>query len=268
MLNHTLYQIEEFSDIWADACLRDSEGRLMFLSVYGRDGVLMQMLAAFELGASQRGVNQIHLVGKEITIDEATGDVTIAVAGLADGKQRITLTPAAGDGRSGAPLRLIFWIEAEAFRWDDALIYMVMTDRFVDGDPGNNPGATPGADPRGDWQGGDLAGLRAAIADGTLDQLGVRAIWLTPFQTGPSEAFLASDGQHKVTGYHGYWPAGPRALDPHLGTEDDLRTLMRSAHRQGLRVLFDVVPNHVHAESPYATKSGWTTGKPAASAAR
>lgn len=50
MLNHTLYQIEEFSDIWADACLRDSEGRLMFLSVYGRDGVLMQMLAAFELG--------------------------------------------------------------------------------------------------------------------------------------------------------------------------------------------------------------------------
>ena len=54
MLNHTLYQIEEFSDIWADACLRDSEGRLMFLSVYGRDGVLMQMLAAFELGASQR----------------------------------------------------------------------------------------------------------------------------------------------------------------------------------------------------------------------
>ena len=65
MLNHTLYQIEEFSDIWADACLRDSEGRLMFLSVYGRDGVLMQMLAAFELGASQRGVNQIHLVGKD-----------------------------------------------------------------------------------------------------------------------------------------------------------------------------------------------------------
>ncbi len=65
MLNHTLYQIEEFSDIWADACLRDSEGRLMFLSVYGRDGVLMQMLAAFELGASQRGVNQIHLVGTD-----------------------------------------------------------------------------------------------------------------------------------------------------------------------------------------------------------
>ena len=57
MLNHTLYQIEEVSDIWADGGLRDSEGRLMFLSVYGRDGVLMQMLAAFELGAAQRGVD-------------------------------------------------------------------------------------------------------------------------------------------------------------------------------------------------------------------
>lgn len=60
-----LYRIEEFPDIWADACLRDSEGRLMFLSVYGRDGVLMQMLAAFELGASERGVSIIHLIDSD-----------------------------------------------------------------------------------------------------------------------------------------------------------------------------------------------------------
>ena len=197
---------------------------------------------------------QRALVGKEITIDEATGDVTIAVAGLADGKQRITLTPAAGDGRSGAPLRLIFWIEAEAFRWDDALIYMVMTDRFVDGEPGNNPGATPGADPRGDWHGGDLAGLRAAIADGTLDQLGVRAIWLTPFQTGPSEAFLASDGQHKVTGYHGYWPIRAREVEPRLGGAEALKAMVREAHAHGIRVLQDYVVNHVHEQHEYFTE--------------
>lgn len=60
-----MFRIEEFPETWADACLRDSEGRLMFLSVYGRDGSLMQMLAAFELGQSERGVDRIYLVDQE-----------------------------------------------------------------------------------------------------------------------------------------------------------------------------------------------------------
>ena len=59
-----LYTIEEFPDIYCDACLRDSEGKLMFLSVYGRDGVLMQMLSALELGAPT-GVTAMHLVNPE-----------------------------------------------------------------------------------------------------------------------------------------------------------------------------------------------------------
>ena len=59
----TLYRLQEFPDIWADACLRDSSGRLIFLSVYGRDGVLMQMLSAIELGrSSERGVDRINLL--------------------------------------------------------------------------------------------------------------------------------------------------------------------------------------------------------------
>lgn len=61
-----MFRIEEFPEVWTDACLRDSEGRLMFLSVYGRDGSLMQLLAAFELGSqSERGVDRIYLVGQE-----------------------------------------------------------------------------------------------------------------------------------------------------------------------------------------------------------
>lgn len=57
-----MFQIEEFPDIWADACLRDSEGQLLFLSLYGRDGSLMQILAAIELGRqAQQGVDTLHL---------------------------------------------------------------------------------------------------------------------------------------------------------------------------------------------------------------
>lgn len=56
-----LYRIAEFPEVWSDACLRDSEGRFLFLSLYGRDGSLMQLLAAMELGAQERGVQHLHL---------------------------------------------------------------------------------------------------------------------------------------------------------------------------------------------------------------
>jgi len=60
-----MYQVEEFSDIWVDGCLRNSDGRLMFLSFYGRDGSIMQFISALELGHTERGVNRFHLVGQD-----------------------------------------------------------------------------------------------------------------------------------------------------------------------------------------------------------
>lgn len=58
-----MYQIEELPQVWVDTCLRDSDGRLMFVSAYGRDGSLMQLLAAIELGSSsERGLSRFHLI--------------------------------------------------------------------------------------------------------------------------------------------------------------------------------------------------------------
>ena len=90
----------------------------------------------------------------------------LAVSSLAKGKYTIRVTAADNAGRESEALRLVFWIEDEPYDWDGALVYMVMTDRYRDGDPGNNGGPTPPADPRGDWQGGDFEGLRQKIADG------------------------------------------------------------------------------------------------------
>lgn len=196
------------------------------------------------------GGGEAPLTGEQIAVTPA-GDVTIDLAGLAAGKYRVIVTPASADGRTGAPLRLVFWIEDQPFTWDGALVYMVVTDRYRDGDPGNNPGATPMADPRGDWQGGDLIGLRDAIDAGVLDDLGVRAIWLTPFQTNPDGPYLASDGQHYVTGYHGYWPTRAREVDARLGGAAALHALVESAHAHGIRILQDYVVNHVHEEHEY-----------------
>ncbi|WP_437687100.1 alpha-amylase family glycosyl hydrolase [Sorangium sp. So ce176] len=197
------------------------------------------------------------LTEQEISVD-ARGDVRIDLGGLADGKYRVTLRGATRSGRVGEPLRLVFWVEEEPFSWEDALIYMVVTDRYRDGDPDLNAPPTPGADPRGDWLGGDLEGLRRSIEDGTLDELGVRAIWLTPFQENPAGAYPASDGVHQVTGYHGYWPIKAREVDPRLGGADALRAVVAEAHRHGIRVLQDFVVNHVHEDHEYvASHPGW-----------
>ncbi len=207
--------------------------------------------SAFEASLVKDGA-ATALTGTELAV-ASDGTVTIDLAGLADGKYRLLVTAATQSGRASEPLRLVFWVEAEAFSWQDALIYMVMTDRFRDGAPGNNPGPTSGADSRADWLGGDLEGLRLAIADGTLDQLGVRAIWLTPFQTNPAGAYLAADNVTLVTGYHGYWPVKAREVDPRLGGAAALRAMVAEAHAHGIRILMDYVLNHVHEDHEYVT---------------
>ncbi|KYF92736.1 glycosyl hydrolase, partial [Sorangium cellulosum] len=213
--------------------------------------------AAFEATLQDQDGDARPLTAQEISVDER-GDVRIDVRGLDDGKYRITLRGATRSGRVGEPLRLVFWVEAEPFSWEDALIYMVVTDRYRDGDPALNAPATPGADPRGDWAGGDLEGLRRSIEDGTLDALGVRAIWLTPFQENPAGAYPASDGVHQVTGYHGYWPIKAREVDPRLGGAEALRAVVAEAHRHGIRVLQDFVVNHVHEAHEYvASHPDW-----------
>lgn len=191
-----------------------------------------------------------ELTEGELVVDDA-GDLTIALEDLPAGKHTLVLRPADRGGRIGLPLRMPFWIEPEPFDWNGALIYMVMTDRFVNGVAGNDPGPTPGADGRGDYWGGDLQGLAQAIEDGTLDALGVRAIWVSPFNTNPDGAYLASDGVHLVTGYHGYWPVSGRGVEPRIGGGDALRQLVASAHAHGIRVLQDFVINHVHEEHEY-----------------
>ena len=99
---------------------------------------------------------------------------------------------------------------------------MVMTDRFVNGNTSNDEpmvGAAQGAD----WQGGDFAGVTQMIESGYFDELGVGALWLSPFNTAAEGTGKAADGVHDVSAFHGYWPTEPRGIEPKLGTEEELR---------------------------------------------
>ena len=165
---------------------------------------------------------------------------------LPDGKHSITL---AADGKESLA---VFWTGPNAdFVWDDALIYMVMTDRFVNGNTSND-GSPSGAEPEADWMGGDLEGVTQMIESGYFTDLGVNALWISPFNTNPTGSYIAADGQHQVSGYHGYWPVEPRQVDPRFGGEAALTEMVEAAHDAGLRVMADFVVNHVHEDHVYA----------------
>ncbi len=127
----------------------------------------------------------------------------------------------------------------------DQQFYFVMADRFANGDPANDTGGL-GDDPlvsgfnpadAGFFQGGDLAGLTANLD--YIQGLGTTAIWLTPsFTNKPVQI------EDSSAGYHGYWVMDFTSIDPHLGTNEELRDLVDQAHARGMKVYFDIITNH------------------------
>lgn len=113
------------------------------------------------------------------------------------------------------------------------VLYLIMPDRFADGDPNNNqPSTYDRANPHA-YHGGDLRGILNHL--GYLQQLGVTALWLTPI--------LANDP--KGTDYHGYGATDMYAVDPRLGTLAEYRELSDAVHKRHMKLVFDDVPNHV-----------------------
>jgi len=140
---------------------------------------------------------------------------------------------ACGTAPSGAPR-----ISSEVEDWRDEVIYQVLTDRFANGDVENDEvdgiGVMPGDLSR--YQGGDFRGIRQRL--GYIRDLGATAIWISPV-TQPVEREEHADG------YHGYWPADLTRTNAHFGSLDDLRDLVRRAHAMGIKVIVDIVPNHM-----------------------
>ena len=145
-------------------------------------------------------------------------------------------------------------------------IYFLLTDRFVDGDPGNNHVSQGGKyktfdipliGPNGmqaniGYMGGDFKG----VIDNAqyIKDMGFTAIWTTPIVDNPDEAFsggqptqfgsVGTDGGK--TGYHGYWGVNFYKVDEHLESPDltfaDFTRRLREQY--GLKYVLDIVANH------------------------
>ncbi len=134
---------------------------------------------------------------------------------------------------------LLFPAIANSADWRDEIIYFIMVDRFADGDPSNNQDVD--LDNPLAFHGGDLRGIQQNLD--YIDELGVTAIWLTPIALQIDHPIDHSEGQ--FFGHHGYWAEDLNQIDPRYGTESDLISLVDAAHERGIKVMLDVVYNHL-----------------------
>ena len=140
-------------------------------------------------------------------------------------------------------------------------IYLIMPDRFADGDPSNDqptndqPAGSAGAYDRSQpkaYHGGDLRGIRQHLD--YLHDLGVTTLWLTPVW------------KNTDSDYHGYHVVDFYALDDHMGSMQEYQALVADAHKLGMKVLIDFVANHTGPKHPWANDPPtptWLHGTPA-----
>ena len=118
--------------------------------------------------------------------------------------------------------------------WRDEVIYQVLVDRFADGDVNNDYQVRPGYLAR--YQGGDWQGMIDHLD--YIKTLGVTTLWISPVVKN-----VETDAD--VDSYHGYWAQDLTQVNPHFGTLADLRRLTAAAHDRGLKVVLDIVTNHM-----------------------
>lgn len=120
--------------------------------------------------------------------------------------------------------------------WRDEVIYQVLIDRFANGDVNNDYNVTDNPEAMARYMGGDYQGLIEQVD--YLDELGVTAVWVSPIVVNVEE-------DAGVSSYHGYWTQDFTGVNPHFGDLTDFRQLVDTLHEHDIKVILDIVANHV-----------------------
>ncbi len=132
------------------------------------------------------------------------------------------------------------------------LVYFVMVDRFANGDSSNDA-AIDLSDPAA-FHGGDLQGVIDRLD--WLQSLGVRTVWLSPVFA------MRPDKYGPYGAFHGYWTWDLTKVDPRFGDLKLLAKLSASLHARGMRLVMDLVLNHVGPDAPLVKqRPSWFHGK-------
>lgn len=152
------------------------------------------------------------------------------------------------------------------------ILYSLMVDRFANGNRDNDWKInSPEVLDIADYQGGDFAGITQKIEEGWFEDLGINTIWISPISQNPYTAwgyypfpngnkYDRTKPYTRFTGYHGYWPVYITKLEERFGTENEFRTMLKTAHEHDMNVVLDYVANHMHIEAPtYVEHPDWHT---------
>ena len=132
--------------------------------------------------------------------------------------------------------------------WDNASVYFVITDRFYNGNEANdNAYGREKGDPTlradaGKFFGGDIAGLTKKLD--YLKDLGINAIWITAPYEQIHGFCIGGNNEFFHYPYHGYYAMDYTNMDASMGTKEEFKTFVDTAHEKGIRIVMDVVMNH------------------------
>lgn len=167
-------------------------------------------------------------------------------------QETVTIKAHTKDGEATAPYRFerrrASTDGLAGFSSRDAM-YLIMTDRFVDGDltndglqaksrEGSADSVAERGKPRG-WHGGDLKGITQHLD--YIQNAGFTTVWMTP----------VTANENEPDSYHGYGATDVYAVDPHYGSLDDLKGLAAELHRRHMKLVLDTVPNHIGPRHPW-----------------
>jgi cyclomaltodextrinase len=229
----------------------ESGGLYIYADKREKDGFTIKASGRGEIRSASVVVELPDGSSKTVKAEARPSTISISNPAVPAGSW-LRVVAADGAGRSSNVIRFSLG-EAEDFRWQDAIMYYALTDRFFDGDKTNDqPVKNPRVKPPANFHGGDWRGVEEKIKEGYFKELGVNTIWIAPLNRNPSIAYQEYPEPHRwYTGYHGYWPVSPTEVEPHFGDAAALKSLVKTAHASGLEVVADLVLHHVHAEHPW-----------------
>jgi glycosidase len=218
------------------------------------------LIAGEHLSNARISTSYPHL---RITKSEASanGDylfVSLDEGGVEAGTAHFQVQTAGGSARFDFPIkqRSPLTGRAQGLNASD-VIYLIMPDRFADGDTSNDdPPNAKGHFNRAEqhaYHGGDLKGVTEHLD--YLKDLGVTTLWLTPW--------WKNDGNS--ADYHGYHVTDFYGMEDHFGALQDLQEMVKAAHSRGMKVLMDYVVNHTGPNDAWANDPPtptWLHGTP------
>lgn len=194
--------------------------------------------------------NSVTINGRNFTLSEGSNSYPVSDFATTEGVT-ITVSAVLTNSKGTATVSATYTtklLKEDPFTWDNVNAYFVLTDRFYNGDTTNDHSYSRKNGLSGDenvatFHGGDLAGLTQKLD--YFDKLGVNAIWITAPYEQVHGWVSGKDQKFPHYAFHGYYTLDWSSMDQNMGTVEELRTFVNACHSKGIRVIMDIVMNHV-----------------------